>query len=259
MSIPRTSRRNLDDFTTDNQRKSLSKSQAEIDRANDEALQQALRASLAHHDDGLTAAQRLARDNAMTPAKRFALEARDQQAIQEANDHALALGIAASLSPETAPKKTPRTRVPDDEIVAQRELNQKLKDALQKKGYEIHPTSGSRHNCLIISMLRHVTGDYHSTHMDKAEHYKRLLVAQSAGTEKTSNALFSDDKLTEWLIATINRDYFGKQQDKYVKFRFVVAGPDGEPHVRTLGEGKRTGGILDLGGHYEAYTSRVAD
>ncbi len=259
MSIPRTPTRNLDAFISENQRKSQSKSQAEIDRADDAALQQALRASLMHEDDGPTGAQQLARDGALTQAQLFALEARDPASIQEANDQALALGIAASLEHDNTPKKTPRTHVPDHEIVEQRSLSEKLRDVLRKRGFDIRPNKGNRHNCLIISMLQHVTGDYHSEHTAKARHYKKLLVEQSGGTEKTRNALHSDGPLTEWLIATINRDYFGDAKDQYVKFKLVSTDLNGELAVVTIGEGARVGGIVDLAGHFEAYTKRVAD
>ncbi len=217
----------------------------ELDQANDEALQQAIRASLLHSDDGLTAAQIFARDTG------------DPVQIQEANDQALAQGIDASLETASTPKKARRARVPDHEIVMQRTLNEKLRHVLETKGYDIHPNRGNQNNCLIISILQHVTGNYHSDHTDQAKHYKKLLVERSGGTEKTGNALFSDDKLTRWLIAKINHDYFGKAQDKYVKFKFITANLNGEPGVRTIGEGARVGGIVDLAGHYVAYTARA--
>ncbi len=259
MSIPRTAKRPFDSFLSDKQRTSRSKNQAELDQANDEALQQALSASLAHNDEGLTPAQRLARDGALTREQLSALQSGNPASIRKANDEALELGIAYSLASTTSAKTTPRTRVPENEIVKQRSLIEKLKDVLQKKGYDIHPNKGDQHNCLIISMLQHVTGDYHGEHTEKARHYKKLLVEKSGGTEKTSNALHSDDPLTRWLIETINRDYFGEAKDKYVKFKFVSADLNGEPAVRTIGEGKRVGGIVDLAGHFEAYTGRLAD
>ena len=249
MTLPPTksSPRQLDAFLTPSQQKNLSASQDELDRANDEALQAAIRASLTSDDYGLTAAQV------------FARETGDPEAMRLANDEALARGIQASLQPASAPPKAVRANVPVDELTAQRSLIDKLRDWLATHGFDIRRNNGNQNNCLIISMLQHATGDYHSEHAAQAKHYKKLLVERSGGEEKGSNALFSDDELTRWLIARINRDFFGDRRELYLKFRFVTADLDGKPAVRTTGEGSRIAGIVDMAGHYEAFTARTPE
>lgn len=253
ISAPGPFRRSLDAFITKNQRKSLTEGSAALDQANDEALQAALHASLTHSDEGLTAAQI------------FARETGDPETIRQANDEALALGLQASLEASAHPAKSsktakaPRTAVPHDELSIQRRLIDKLKQALKHLGYDIQPNQGTQNNCLIISMLQHASGDYHSEHTAQARHYKKLLAERSGGTEKTSNALFSDNDLTCWLIDKINHDTFGDKRENYIKFKFVTADLDGNPAVRTLGDGSRVAGIVDLAGHYEAYIPRTED
>jgi hypothetical protein len=105
-------------------------------------------------------------------------------------------------------------------------------------------------------MLQHVTGDYHSNHVDKAMHYKQQLAQRSGHEIETSHALHSDTELTSWLIDQINHDYFGQQKDRYVCFRMLTADLDGKSAVRSIGEGQRTAIILDGAGHYEAVVAR---
>jgi hypothetical protein len=105
-------------------------------------------------------------------------------------------------------------------------------------------------------MLQHVTGDYHSDHVDSASHYKKQLAQQSGHEIKTSHALHSDTALTSWLIDQINHDYFGRQKDRYFCFWMVTADLDGKPAVRSIGEGQRAAAILDGAGHYEAVVAR---
>lgn len=211
-----------------------------IDRANDEAMKAAIDASL-NHDDGLTAKQR------------FARETGDAALIQEANDEALALGIQASLDASDAAKATARPSIPNDEFAAQRGIIAQLKGWLKNHGFWIAPNNGDRNNCLIISMLQHVTGDYASNHEQQARQYKQQVIQWSGGKEKTSSALHSDESLTRKLISQINQDYFGEHKEAYVRFRFVTADLDGNPAVREIGEGRRVAGIVDGAGHYEAF------
>ncbi len=249
MTVPpfKSSPRPLDAFITASQRQGLSAGHEPLDRANDEALQDALRASLNSADHGLTAAQI------------FARETGDPETMRQANDDALARGIEASLAPDEAAPKAMRKNVPVDEMAAQHSLIDQLREWLSTHGFDIRRNSGNGNNCLIISMLQHATGDYHSEHAAQAKHYKKLLAERSDNKEKTSNALFSDDELTRWLIARINRDHFGDRRELYLKFRFVTADLDGNPAVRTTGEGARVAGIVDMAGHYEAYTARSTD
>ncbi len=216
-----------------------------MDRADDAALQDALRASLSDDHNGLTAAQI------------FARETGDPETMRQANDEALALGIQASLKPDKVAPKAARHVVPANELTAQRALIDKLRQWLSTHGFDIRSNRGNQNNCLIISMLQHASGDYHSEHAAQAKHYKKLLGEHSGGKEKSSNALFSDDDLTRWLIAQINRDFFGDRRELYLKFRFVTADLDGNPAVRTIGDGSRVAGIVDMAGHYEAFTART--
>lgn len=229
-------------FQTKDQRQSLaSKSPKKIDEANEKALQAAIAASL--KDDGMTAAQRFARDTG------------DPDAAKWADDEALAMGINASLNESSALAAV--RRVPNEEIAAQRSLIGQLKHNLRAQGFKIWPNRGARNNCLIISMLQHATGDYRSQHSKQAEHYKQLLVKQSGGNEHIDSPLYSDEELTRWLISKINRDYFGDRREDYLSFRLVTAGLDGQASERVIGNGKRIAGILDGAGHYEAFTART--
>jgi hypothetical protein len=229
-------------FQTNDQRQSLAtRSPQKIDEANEKALQAAIAASL--NDDGMTSAQR------------FARETGDPDAAKWADDEALAMGINASLHEASAPAAL-RSSVPNEEFAAQSGLIGQLKHNLRAQGFKIWPNRGAKNNCLIISMLQHATGDYRSQHSKQAEHYKQLLVKQSGGTERIDSPLYSDEKLTRWLISKINRDYFGDRREDYLSFRLVTAGLDGQASERVIGNGKRIAGILDGAGHYEAFTPR---
>jgi hypothetical protein len=215
-------------------------SDQEIDQANDEALQAGLQASLSH-DDGLTTFQKFARETGNTDI------------IEQANREALEQGLQASRDHASAAKVAVRQSIPEEEFSAQRGIIAKLKVWLKRVGFEIKPNNGNSNNCLIISMLQHVTGNYASDHTDKARHYKDKIVQWSNGKETSSSALHSDEVLTRKLIQQINLDYFKNQQEKYVSFQFVTADMDGNPAIRVIGDGPRIAGILDGGGHYEAF------
>ncbi len=184
----------------------------------------------------------------LTVGQRAALRSGSDEAIAYADEEALQMAIAASLSLES------------DALHAEREAQQKLNDQLRHwfgtNGFDVKPNSGNSNNCLIISMLQHVTGDYHSDHVDSASHYKKQLAQQSGHEIKTSHALHSDTALTSWLIAQINHDYFGQQKDRYFCFWMVTADLDGKPAVRSIGEGQRAAAIFDGAGHYEAVVAR---
>lgn len=184
----------------------------------------------------------------LTTSQRAALRSGSDEEIAYANEEALQMAIAASLSLQS------------DSLHAEREAQQKLNGQLRHwfdtNGFDVKPNSGNSNNCLIISMLQHVTGDYHSDHVDQASHYKQQLAQQSGHEIKTSHPLHSDTVLTSWLIDQINHDYFGQQKDRYVCFWMVTADLDGKPAVRSIGEGQRTAIILDGAGHYEAVVAR---
>lgn len=218
----------------------------EIEQANQEALNAAIEASRSH-DDGLTAKQK------------FARETGDPDLIEEANDEALALGIDRSLDSRNDVPKTPRKSIPTEEFAKQQGLIAKLKSWLKNHGFEVKSNNGNRNNCLIISVLQHASGNYDSNHQSEARHYKQKLVEWSGGKEKDSWGLYSDDDLFQKLIAEINRDYFKDQKTEYLRFKLVTADQDGNPAVREVGEGPRMAGIVDGGGHYEAYIKSEAN
>lgn len=184
----------------------------------------------------------------LTTGQRAALRSGSDEEIAYADEEALQMAIATSLSLES------------DSLHAEREAQQKLNGQLRHwfdtNGFDVKPNSGISNNCLIISMLQHVTGDYHSDHVDRASHYKEQLAQQSDHEIKTSHALHSDTALTSWLIDQINHDYFGQQKDRYFCFWMVTADLDGKPAVRSIGEGQRAAAILDGAGHYEAVVAR---
>lgn len=228
-------------YLTETQKAALhSTSAQEIEYANEEALQMAIAASLST-DEGDT-------DTAHIEQQKAALQNTSNKEIEQAEDEALQLATALSLSTEQ--------QALDTEHKAQQKLIDKLKHCLSTHGFDVKPNSGNSNNCLIISMLQHVTGDYHSNHVDKAMHYKQQLAKKSGYEIKTSHALHSDTTLTSWLIDQINHDYFGQQKDRYFRFQMLTADLDGKQAVRSIGEGQRTATILDGAGHYEAVVAR---
>ena len=184
----------------------------------------------------------------LTVGQRAALRSGSDEEIAYADEEALQMAIAASLSLESDSLHAERQ--------AQQKLNGQLRHWFDTNGFDVKPNSGNSNNCLIISMLQHVTGDYHSDHVDQASHYKEKLAQRSGHEIKTSHALHSDTALTSWLIDQINHDYFGQQKDRYVCFWMVTADLDGKPAVRSIGEGQRAAAILDGAGHYEAVVAR---
>jgi hypothetical protein len=217
----------------------------QIEQANNEALEATIDASF-FHDEGLTAKQK------------FARESGDPDLIHEADDEALAQGIQASMDPANDVPKSPRTSIPEEEIAAQRGIIARLKEWIKTHGFAIKTNNGNQHNCLIISMLQHATGNYESSHEDRARFYKQKIVEWSKGKEKSSSALHSDDELFRKLIDEINKHYFNDCKDQYLRFKIVTADLHGEPTVREIGEGPRVAGIIDGGGHYEAYVKNDA-
>ena len=231
----------LSPYLTDTQKAALwSTSNEEIEYANEEALQMAIAASLATDE--------LDTDTAHIGQQKIGSLTTSDEEIAKANEKALQTAIALSLAPEN--------KVLDAEHRAQQKLIAKLKHCLSTHGFDVKPNSGNSSNCLIISMLQHVTGDYHSNHVDKATYYKQQLVQKSGEEIETNSSLHSDTKLTSWLIDQINHDYFGQQKDRYFRFEMVTADLDGKQAVRSIGEGQRTALILDGAGHYEAVVAR---
>lgn len=184
----------------------------------------------------------------LTAGQCAALRSGSEDEIAYANEEALQIAIAASLSLDSDSLHAERE--------AQQKLNGKLRHWFDTNGFDVKPNSGNSNNCLIISMLQHVTGDYHSSHVEKARHYKQKLADQSGNPIDTSEALHSDTDLTTWLINQINQDYFGDQKQHYVCFWMVTADLDGRPAVRSIGEGQGAAVIFDGAGHYEAVVAR---
>lgn len=184
----------------------------------------------------------------LTVSQAAALRSGCEEEIIYADEDALQLAIAASLSLESDSLHTERE--------AQQKLNNQLRQWFDTNGFDVKPNSGNSNNCLIISMLQHVTGDYHSDHVAQASHYKQKLAEQSGNEIGTSEALHSDTALTTWMTEQINRDYFGEQKQRYVCFWMVTADLDGKPAVRSVGEGQRAAVIFDGAGHYEAVVAR---
>ena len=184
----------------------------------------------------------------LTVSQAAALRSGCEEEIIYADEDALQMAIAASLSLESDSLHTERE--------AQQKLNNQLRQWFDTNGFDVKTNSGNSNNCLIISMLQHVTGDYHSDHVAQASHYKKKLAEQSGNEIGTSEALHSDTALTQWMTEQINRDYFGEQKQRYVCFWMVTADLDGKPAVRSIGEGQRAGVIFDGAGHYEAVVAR---
>lgn len=233
-------------FQTDKQRQSLAtRSKEAVEEANDEALQEAIALSLADRKftgDGFTEEQHVAR------------VCGDAELINLTNEEALHRGLAMSLQETEIAPRPARSLVSKEEINAQTGLIQRFKQTLQNLGFKVWENAGLSNNCLIVSILQHVTDNHRSEHTEKANHYKNLLVSESGGTEQLDSSLYSDNAMTDWLVNQINRDYFGNNREAYFKFEFVTPGIDGEPSTRIVGDGQQVGIILDGAGHYEAVT-----
>jgi hypothetical protein len=217
----------------------------------------------------------------LTTSQQTAWRSGNREAIQAADDAALAQAIMASLA-ELEKQQTQDDTTSEDDLIqaattaslkssgkASSPADQKknteayldlqaqktagLRIWFEKHGFDVIPNSGGRsNNCFLISLLQHATGDYRSEHAAEVSHYRQQLMKWDK-TIKANDPLPASGKLVENLIELVLKD------KKYNR-RFAIAGPSlgAEPSWHFYGKGKDYAIIFDQSGHYEAVIPRRA-
>lgn len=203
-----------------------------------------------HQQRGLSKSQMA---DYLTPEQQHALASGDIEAQQMADDAALAMGIQASLDEMNQVKNTEpsATRIiPDQEFEAQRSINDKLRNWFTDRQMTVVANQGENQNCLLISLVQHASGNYHSQHAQAASDFKDILTRESKGQILKHDALYDDTALMTALIKRINEKY---QSDMRVDF--YTADLNGNPAIRSVGDGKKPVIIFNQVGHFEAVVS----
>ena len=189
----------------------------------------------------------------LTPEQQQALASGDFEAQQMADDAALAMGIQASIDEMDKVKSTEKSAtriVPDQELQARREINNKLRHWFTDRHMTIVANQGKNQNCLLISLIQHASGQYDSQHEKVASDFKDILTKESQGQIGKYDALYDDTELMTALIKQINEKY---QSDMRVDF--YTADLNGDPAIRSVGNGKKPVIIFNQVGHFEAVVS----
>ncbi len=189
----------------------------------------------------------------LSKSQQQALLSGNAKEIKQANNAALAEAIQHSLNEKPVHQKTslPKRKITSAEWSAHAKNNLQLRKWFDANNYLIKPNSGKENNCLLISLLQHVTGDYESQHTKRAQHYKSILQNVSKGTINSFDPLYSDSDWTTFMINKINQDY-----DTDFSVDFYSAHGDGKPAVLRVGEGNNSVIIFDQGGHFEAVITK---
>ena len=185
----------------------------------------------------------------LSKSQQQALLSGNANEIKQANAKALAEVVQNSLNEPPTHTKTSasKRKISSSEWSAHAKNNLQLRKWFDANNYLIKPNSGKENNCLLISLLQHVTGNYDCQHTKRAQHYKSILQNVSKGTINSFDPLFSDSDWTTFMINKINQDY---ETDFSVDF--YSADTDGKPAVLRVGQGKNPVVIFDQGGHFEA-------
>jgi hypothetical protein len=217
----------------------------------------------------------------LSASQQTAWDSGNRDAIQAADDAALAQAIMASLA-ELEELQTQDDSTSEDDLI-QAAITESLKPSgkgrsridqpknaeayldlqaqktsglrtwFQNNGFDvIHNSGGGSNNCLLISLLQHATGDYRSEHTAEVRHYRQQLMKWDK-TIKKNDPLPSSGKLIEDLIELVLKE-------KKCNSRFAIAGPGlgTQPSWHFYGSGKDYAIIFDQSGHYEAVIPRRA-
>lgn len=217
----------------------------------------------------------------LSASQQTAWQSGNREAIQAADDAALAQAIMASLA-QLEELQTQDDTTSDDDLI-QTAIAESLKTSgkggspidqqknaedyrdrqaqktaglltwFQSNGFDVvHNSGGGSNNCLLISLLQHATGDYRSEHAAEVHHYRQQLMKWDQ-TIKKNDPLPSSGKLIEDLIELVLKD-------KKCNRRFAIAGPGlgTQPSWHFYGSGKDYAIIFDQSGHYEAVVPRRA-
>lgn len=142
-------------------------------------------------------------------------------------------------------------------ISSQRERDTKLEARYTKAGYQFKRNNGKDHNCLIISILQHITGNYDSEDTAKAKKYRKILdskLKQNLTTAQkaafTKNQMLEPDHLN-LLLPELEKDASLKGRKK-LTVEFWMADARGEPFRFSIGDRKEKVIILQRADHFEA-------
>lgn len=214
----------------------------------------------------------------LTSAQLSAWGSKDSKAIEAADDEALAQALLASLA-EVEKVGVRENEVTEDDLIraaideslkTDKKTSEKqvarnqheyldqqavktagMKVWFEKNGFDIvRNGGGAANNCLLISILQHVTGDYGTEHAADVNHYRKKLMEWDKSIGKY-DPLPSSGKTIKRLINLITRE-------KKVERRIVIAGPGigNDPTYHFYGKGKDYAVIFDQSGHYEAVVPR---
>lgn len=213
--------------------------------------------------------------NFITDSQKTAWESGDAKAIKAADDAALAQAVLASLA-EHEVSQTVDDPVTEDDLINEAieeslkpnektdaaenrrhydDLQSRKTDGLRKwfrlHGFDIvRNGGGAANNCLLISLLQHITGDYRSEHAADVNKYRQQLMAWDKSI-KQYDPLPSTGNLIMRLIDLIIKD---KKSER----RIAIAAPGvgDSPTYHFYGRGPDYAIILDQSGHYEAAVPR---
>lgn len=120
-----------------------------------------------------------------------------------------------------------------------------------QRGIRAAYNSGSRMDCLIISLLQHATGRYDSASEPElarmAAHYRAQLAQTYPEIQQGDRMLYDDELAFEALIRTVNRDY---RADMNVQL--ITPSSDGPVRFQTSELGTQPVGIVMFGNHFQA-------
>lgn len=202
--------------------------------------------------------QKLHEKGYISEAQLAAVEAKDKAGLQQADNDVYDMGLFLSQHPLTQKQSKAIT---DDVLQKQRARDKKLVDKYTGKGFVFEKNAGKGHNCLIISILQHLTGNYNDEHETEAASYrKRLNEHLKSGMDETQKKSFSESAFLapdnlEWLLEQMKKDPLLKPKNPAVEV--WMANHEGEPVSFSIGNGTDKFIILQRADHFEAVTAPV--
>jgi hypothetical protein len=202
--------------------------------------------SATYHDD-------LHKSGFISSAQLKAIKSGNRAYVKEANKEVFNLASFVSQRPLTKNQS---------EVISpafgsqQTERDKRLVKKYEKKGYQFVQNSGKNNNCLIISLLQHITGNYKSNHDVRAADYrieldKKLKNSLNAKQQKAfkENKMLPPDHIT-WLLGEMAKDKTLKYKNMTIEL--WMANAEGEPVSFSIGEGKAKAIIFQRVNHFEA-------
>jgi hypothetical protein len=138
--------------------------------------------------------------------------------------------------------------------------NERFRTWLKKNNMRAVPTSGAGNNCLIVSLLRHATGDYDADHRAQAAELRTALIARFPALGK-DEMLMPGTPEVDFLLERLERSH-----PPLMHIAEVRPDRDGIPQMlradgipffsREELEGRRIAPIFQQGAHYEPIVAR---